>query len=109
LRHGAALARPQVRRNHTHNEKVLQFEPFGDGVRVTTDKGEYRASRLIVTAGSSLPELMPEAAHHFKVQRQVLYWFVAKDEAQHACLFVKKTERLKALRLAKEAGDKERS
>ena len=78
------LARRYGATTHT-NEKVLQFEPSGGGVRVTTDKGEYRAGRLIVTAGSWLPELVPDAAHHFKVQRQVLYWFAAKDEAQHAC------------------------
>jgi glycine/D-amino acid oxidase-like deaminating enzyme len=73
-------------------------------VRVTTDKGEYRASRLIVTAGSSLPELMPEAAHHFKVQRQVLYWFVAKDEAQHACLFVKKNGTIEGTSIGERGG-----
>ena len=64
------LARRYGATTHT-NEKVLQFEPSGGGVRVTTDKRGYRAGRLIITAGSWLPELVPDAAHHFKVQRQV--------------------------------------
>src|SRR5262245_36360629 len=35
---------------HT-DETVLSFGPHGTGVRVQTDRGEYSAARLIVTAG----------------------------------------------------------
>ncbi len=65
------------------NEKVTSFEATGDRVRVTTDRETYEAGRLIVTAGPWLPQLLG-TVHPFVVQRQVLYWFAAKNEAEHA-------------------------
>lgn len=60
---------------HTH-ERVLDYEPKGDRVRVRTDKGEYEAGRLIVSAGPWAGELMDDALKRlFPVYRQVLYWF----------------------------------
>lgn len=60
---------------HT-NEKVLGFEACGDAVVVTTDKNSYVAERLVLTAGAWLPQLIGERyAAHFKVLRQVLFWF----------------------------------
>ena len=35
-----------------HSEPVIEWAADGDGVRVKTNKGSYRASRLIVTAGA---------------------------------------------------------
>jgi len=66
-RHGA-----EVRRHET----ALRFAEEGSGVRLWTDRGEYRARRLVVTAGPWLPELLGETwAGRFTVRRQVLFWF----------------------------------
>jgi len=58
------------------NEQVRQSIPLSDGaVEVRTDKGIYRADKLIVSAGSWMAQFFPEYAQLFKVYRQVLYWF----------------------------------
>src|SRR5919199_6223356 len=33
-------------------ERVLEWEPLGEGVRVTTDRDVYEADRLVITAGA---------------------------------------------------------
>jgi sarcosine oxidase len=85
---GAGFVRPEAcvaahleiagRRGATlrRDETVRGFAASGREVTVTTDRGEYRADRLIVTAGAWLPDLVgPEVARHFKVYRQTLFWF----------------------------------
>lgn len=63
-------------------ETVLDFGEAEGGVRVATDRGEYRAGRLVVTAGPWLPGLPGGAwAGRFTVRRQVLYWFRGKGPA----------------------------
>ena len=58
------------------DETVLGFDDAGQAVTVKTDRGEYRADRLIVTAGAWLPGLVgSELSKHFKVYRQTLFWF----------------------------------
>lgn len=58
------------------NEKVLSFVEVDGVVTVTTDKAEYEADSLIVSAGPWLPTfLSQEYAQYFTVVRQVLYWF----------------------------------
>ena len=67
------------------NEKVISFDQTGGSVTVTTDKGTYVAKELIVAAGPWLPDFLKGAlAQHFKVTRQVLYWFRAKGAREHA-------------------------
>lgn len=56
-------------------EVVTGWEQWGDGVRVTTDKGTYHAARLIMSAGAWLPGLVPNLGEKARVFRQVLYWF----------------------------------
>lgn len=66
------------------NERVTSFDQTDGGVTVTTDKGTYRAKQLIVAAGAWLPGLLPRRlAAGFKVTRQVLYWFQARDAEAH--------------------------
>ena len=61
-------------------EKVLGFAQHKDGVTAWTDKAEYRAGKLIVSAGPWVSELMAtEYKQLFKVYRQVLYWFDVAD------------------------------
>jgi sarcosine oxidase len=67
------------------NEKVVSFRQADGSVTVTTDKGVYQAGELIVSAGAWLPGLLkPELAKPFTVTRQVLYWFRARSEREHA-------------------------
>ena len=72
-RHGAAIHR---------GEKVLRFSEERGVVRLSTDLGEYRARRLVVTAGPWLPGLLGQTwAGRFTVRRQALFWFAAKRSA----------------------------
>jgi sarcosine oxidase len=56
-------------------ERVQGWEPAGDGVRVTTDRGVYQAGRLVVTAGAWAAELLPLLRGLAVPERQVLGWF----------------------------------
>lgn len=56
-------------------EPIERFELDGDGVRVTSAQGAYRARHLVITAGSWLPRLLPQLAPHLWVERNVLFWF----------------------------------
>jgi sarcosine oxidase len=67
------------------NEIVGAFRQDGQSVSVTTDKGTYEAKALIVAAGAWLPGMLePALAGRFMVTRQVLYWFRARSEGEHA-------------------------
>lgn len=68
--HGATL-RP--------GEPLVRWAPDGDGVRVTTDQGEFLADRLLLSAGSWLKALVPELNLPLTVTRQVLFWFAPAD------------------------------
>jgi sarcosine oxidase len=59
-------------------EPVLSWEPDGDGVKVTTTKGEYRAGQLILSAGSWIHSLLPGLNLPFRVERQIQFWFDPK-------------------------------
>src|SRR3569832_454246 len=65
---------------HT-GETVTTFTPDASGVRVVTDKGEYRAAHLVIAAGPWLPQLVPAMARHVTIRRQVLVWFRVADGA----------------------------
>ena len=69
--HGATLR---------YDEPVASWRNDGDGVRVVTDHGEYRASQLLLTAGSWIRSLVPELNLPFTVERQVLYWFAPRAD-----------------------------
>jgi sarcosine oxidase len=66
-KHGAELRR---------NERVLAIADEGGAVRVRTGADEYSAREVIVAAGAWLPRFLDaDLARHFRVTRQVLYWF----------------------------------
>ncbi|HYK97210.1 MAG TPA: N-methyl-L-tryptophan oxidase [Candidatus Acidoferrales bacterium] len=65
-RHGATLR---------FDEPVARWERDGDGVKVTTATGSYRAARLVLTAGAWMSRLLPELAERLWVERNVLFWF----------------------------------
>lgn len=55
-------------------ERVLGWEPRGDGVRVTTDRGSYEADRLVISAGAWASELAPGMEGLVQAERQALAW-----------------------------------
>jgi sarcosine oxidase len=69
------------------NEKVTSFTEESGVVRVRTDKGEYEADKLIVSAGSWVPTFLDEEySKYFKIIRQVLFWFGIKESADQYTL-----------------------
>ena len=57
-------------------ERVLEWEPVGDGVRVDTERGSYTARNLVICAGAWAAKLVPELAKCAVPERQVLAWFL---------------------------------
>ena len=55
-------------------ERILKWEPVGEGVRVTTDRDVYEADALVFTAGAWNATLLPELAELAVPERQVLAW-----------------------------------
>jgi sarcosine oxidase len=55
-------------------ERVLDWEPLGEGVRVTTDRDVYEADRMIVTAGAWNHTLLDFLDGLLEPERQVLAW-----------------------------------
>lgn len=63
-----------------YGQVVESWRTSGDGIEVRLDQGEWlRGDRLLICAGPWLPQLCPELAEHFAVQRQLLYWFPMRD------------------------------
>ena len=68
-------------------EPVERWERDGDGVRVTSARGSYRAKRLVLTAGAWMSDLVAQLAPHLWVERNVLFWFEPQDRiAEFAAL-----------------------
>lgn len=55
-------------------EQVFEWQPMGEGVRVVTDRAEYTADRLVITAGSWDSTLLPFLDGLAVPERQVLAW-----------------------------------
>ena len=66
------------------NEKVISITPKGNsGVTVKTDRAIYQTEKLIVSAGPWLRQFLPPVYRQFfKVYRQVMYWFVIKEDSR---------------------------
>ncbi|MAA69588.1 MAG: N-methyl-L-tryptophan oxidase [Deltaproteobacteria bacterium] len=63
-------------------EQFLSWRPDGDGVQVVTDKGTYRANRLVVSGGSWNPKLLVELEIPMEVKRLTLFWFDVENMDQ---------------------------
>jgi sarcosine oxidase len=73
---GAFLAQARRQGGEVHgDEAVRRWESGTDGLRVYTERGEYRARRLIVCAGAWVNELLPGQELPLHIERQVLHWF----------------------------------
>jgi sarcosine oxidase len=62
-----------------YEEPMLRWEADGDGVRVTTPAGEYRAERLAICVGAWTKSLLAELELPLRVERQVLVWLEAPE------------------------------
>jgi len=60
------------------NEAILDWEPVGDGVLVRTDRAEYRAGRLVLSAGAWMPQLAAPLRDLLVTERQALVWVAAR-------------------------------
>jgi sarcosine oxidase len=60
-------------------ERVLGWEPKGDGVAVRTEAGTYEAGHLVVSAGPWVADLVPELKRNLVPLRQVVCWFEIAD------------------------------
>ncbi|NYJ03951.1 N-methyl-L-tryptophan oxidase [Petropleomorpha daqingensis] len=63
-------------------EAVTAWEADGDGVRVTTATGTFRAERLVICPGAWAPQLLEDLGVPFTVERQVMYWFQPEGGAE---------------------------
>lgn len=66
------------------NETVMSFKcnAGNDRITVHTTNGTYEVGKLIVTAGPWLGQLLPDYKSHFKIFRQVLFWFDVKGSIE---------------------------
>ena len=58
-------------------EPVVSWKAEADGVRVVTPQATYTADRLVISAGASARELLPNLDLPLSVERQTLFWFDA--------------------------------
>lgn len=64
-------------------EKVTAYQAGAADVTVTTERGSYRADKLILSAGAWMADLVPAAYRpSMRVCRQVIYWFEAEEISQ---------------------------
>jgi sarcosine oxidase len=62
-------------------ERVIGWEPRGDGVRVTTARAVYEAERLVLAAGAWIGSFVPALNALAQPERQVLAWFAPLEPA----------------------------
>ena len=69
------------------NEKVLAISHGGPGAKITieTDRGVYHTEKLVLAAGAWIHRFLdPPYSGHFKIHRQVMYWFDVQDVSRTA-------------------------
>jgi sarcosine oxidase len=69
----AAAARAHGASVQTH-ERAIGWSVADGRVEVATDRGEYHAAHLVITAGPWLPAVVPALAPRLMVERQVVIW-----------------------------------
>jgi sarcosine oxidase len=65
-------------------ESVIKWESEGGGVRVFTDRAEYTADRLVITAGAWAAGMVPSLEELAVPERQVLAWLQPKEPSLFA-------------------------
>lgn len=62
------------------NEKVLDIKTAKNCVEIVTDKGSYKADKLIISVGAWIKNFVEKPRQDlFKIYRQVFYWFDVAD------------------------------
>lgn len=64
--------------------KVTDWQSTGNGVKVTTENGQYEADRLVVAAGPWIGKVVESLERMVSTERQVLSWFQPKREDDFA-------------------------
>jgi sarcosine oxidase len=64
-----------------YDEPATAWKGDGDRLRVITDRGEYAAQQVLLTAGAWIPSLVPELKLPLSIERQVLCWFTPRSNA----------------------------
>lgn len=65
---------------HRHGEAISGWSANDRGVRVTTDRGEYQAGRMVVTLGSWAGGLLGQLGIRLRILRKHMHWFKVDDE-----------------------------
>jgi len=65
-------------------ETIQSFEAHGGSVRVRTDRGDYEAAQLVLSAGPWMADLAPALRPLLTPERQVLGWFDIADRPRFA-------------------------
>ena len=73
-RHGADLR---------FDEPAISWEADGTGVSITTEKGQYSAQTILLSAGPWIDSLVPDLNLPLQVERQVLFWFEAESSPEY--------------------------
>ncbi len=63
-------------------ESVTGWDSRGDSVSVRTSKGSYSAGKIVLAAGAWLPYLVPELRLPLTCERQTVFWFKPKRDAE---------------------------
>jgi len=63
-------------------ERVVDWDADESGVRVSTDRDDYRAETLVTTAGAWTGSLFPALGEYLEPERQVLGWFQPTDPGE---------------------------
>jgi monomeric sarcosine oxidase len=70
-----------------HGVTAQSWKAEGQGVRVTTDRGEFSAAKLIITTGPWAAQMLAGLNVPLEVRRKHLYWFGGGDgyHEGHGC------------------------
>ena len=70
-----------------HGAELRMGEPLrawrveNGAVTIETEGAEYRAARMVLSAGPWLPELVPDVVLPLRVERQTFHWFAPASDA----------------------------
>lgn len=68
--------------NLRFHESIRTWKADQGGVSVTTNVGEYKADRLIITPGAWAPQLLGEWSANLSLRRVVQYWFRPRGQGR---------------------------
>jgi sarcosine oxidase len=66
-----------------HGVTAHGWSADGGGVKVSTDRGDFAAARLVITAGPWAPRMLADLNVKLELRRKHLYWFPTQDAMYH--------------------------